>query len=41
MPQRSGITSAILLDYDSLRQSGFSTDRPDDTRYGLKVLLNF
>ncbi len=41
MPQRSGVTSAILLDYDSLSQSGFATPRPDDTRYALKVLLNF
>jgi phosphate-selective porin O/P len=41
MPQRSGVTTAFLLDYDSLQQSGFSAPRPDDTRYGLKLLVNF
>ncbi len=41
MPQRSGVTTAVLLDYDSLQQSGFTPARADDTRYGLKLLVNF
>ncbi|HEV8659562.1 MAG TPA: hypothetical protein VGS96_13155 [Thermoanaerobaculia bacterium] len=35
------VTAALLADYDSLQQSGFSPARPDDTRYGLKMLINF
>jgi hypothetical protein len=34
-------TTAILVDYDSLTQSGYSTPRPRDTRYGLKMLVSF
>lgn len=41
MPARSGVTSAFMLDYDSLKQKNYSPARPDDTRYGLKLLLNF
>lgn len=41
LPARSGVTSALLVDYDSLQQSGFSPARPDDTRYGIKLLVNF
>ena len=41
LPQRSGVTSAFMVDYDSLRQSGYTPSRADDTRYGLKLLLNF
>ena len=35
------VTAALMLDYDSLKQNNFSPDRPDDTRYGLKMLINF
>jgi len=35
------VTAALMLDYDSLRQSGFTPVRPRDTRYGLKMFLNF
>ncbi|MGZ8851433.1 MAG: porin [Thermoanaerobaculia bacterium] len=41
MPARSGVTSALLVDYDSLQQSGYSPERPDDTRYAIKLLVNF
>jgi hypothetical protein len=35
------VTAALMADYDSLQQSGFSPTRADDTRYGLKMLINF
>lgn len=35
------VTAALLADYDSLQQDTFSPARPDDTRYGLKMLINF
>jgi len=41
LPARSGVTSALLVDYDSLQQSGFTPARADDTRYGIKLLVNF
>jgi len=41
LPTPKGTAAAVLLDYDSLKQKNFSTARPDDTRYGVKVLLNF
>jgi hypothetical protein len=41
VPNLNKVTSAVMLDYDSLRQSGFSPSRADDTRYGLKVLISF
>ncbi len=41
VPNLNKVTAALLVDYDSLQQSGFSPARPDDTRYGLKMLLNF
>ncbi|HJT17509.1 MAG TPA: hypothetical protein VJ853_08985 [Thermoanaerobaculia bacterium] len=31
--------SALMVDYDRLHQPGFN--KPDDTRYGLKMLVNF
>jgi hypothetical protein len=34
-----GVTSALMVDYDKLNQSSFG--KPDDTRYGLKLLINF
>ncbi|HEY3056432.1 MAG TPA: hypothetical protein VGK31_10940 [Thermoanaerobaculia bacterium] len=41
VPNLNKVTTAFLLDYDSLQQSGFSPARADDTRYGLKMLINF
>jgi opacity protein-like surface antigen len=35
------VTSAVLLDYDSLKQGQFTPARPNDTRYGVKLLVNF
>jgi Phosphate-selective porin O and P len=35
------VTAALLADYDSLKQDNFNPSRPDDTRYGLKMLINF
>ncbi len=35
------VTAALLADYDSLKQDNFSPARADDTRYGLKMLINF
>ena len=35
------VTAALMADYDSLQQSGFSPSRADDTRYGLKMLISF
>jgi hypothetical protein len=36
-----GVQTALLVDYDSLKQANFSPSRPDDTRYGVKLLVNF
>jgi hypothetical protein len=41
MPNLQRVTAALLVDYDSLKQSGFTPARADDTRYGLKMLINF
>lgn len=35
------VTAAVLADYDSLEQGNFTPARADDTRYGLKMLINF
>jgi hypothetical protein len=35
------VTAAVMLDYDSLRQNGYTPARPRDTRYGLKMFINF
>lgn len=40
-PNLNKVSSALMIDYDSLRQSGFSPPRPRDTKYGLKMLINF
>ena len=37
VPNLQRVTSAVMLDYDSLKV----TNRADDTRYGLKVLISF
>ena len=41
VPNLDHVTAAIMLDRDSLEQKGFSTPRPDDTRYGVKLLITF
>jgi hypothetical protein len=41
IPNLQKVTAAFMLDYDSLKQDGFSPSRPDDTRYGVKMLVNF
>lgn len=40
-PNLTRVTSAVLLDRDSLRQTNFTPFRPTDTRYGVKLLINF
>ena len=37
----SGVTSAVMLDYDSMKQHGLTPARPDDTRYGIKMLVSY
>lgn len=41
VPNLRRVTSAFLLDYDSLKSKNFSPARADDTRFGLKMLINF
>lgn len=41
IPNLNKVTSAVMVDYDRLQQTNFSPSRPDDTRYGLKLLVNF
>jgi hypothetical protein len=40
VPNLQKVTAALMIDYDSLRQSGFTSARPRDTRYGLKMFIN-
>jgi hypothetical protein len=40
-PHLNKVTSALMVDYDSLKQANFSPSRPNDTRYGLKMLISF
>jgi hypothetical protein len=35
------VQAALMADYDSQKQANFSPTRADDTRYGLKMLINF
>lgn len=35
------VTAVLMFDYDSLQQSGFTPSRADDTRYALKMGINF
>jgi hypothetical protein len=35
------VTCALLLDRDSFQQPNFSPNRPTDTRYALKLLINY
>ena len=41
VPNLQKVTAAVMLDYDSLRQSGYTPARPRDTRYALKMFINF
>jgi hypothetical protein len=41
IPNLGRVTTALLLDYDSLQRSGLSPVVPGDNRYGLKMLINF
>lgn len=41
VPNLDKVTAAVMLDRDSLEQKGFATPRPDDTRYALKLYINF
>jgi hypothetical protein len=41
VPNLQKVTAAFLADYDSLEQKNYSPARPKDTRYGLKMLIQF
>ena len=41
MPHLNKVTAALMVDYDKLRPSGFAPARPNDTRYGLKMLISY
>jgi len=41
VPNLQKVTAAMMLDYDSLTQKNYSSPRPNDTRYGIKLLLQF
>ena len=41
LPNLNKVTTAIMLDYDSVKSSNFIPARADDTRFGLKMLINF
>ena len=41
LPNLNQVTAALMADYDSVRQSGFTPARPVDTRYGLKMLVSY
>ena len=41
LPNLNKVTTAIMLDYDSVKSSNFTPARADDTRFGLKMLINF
>jgi hypothetical protein len=41
LPNLNKVTTAVMLDYDSLKSENFTPSRPDDTRYGVKMLINF
>ena len=40
-PNLNKVTAALMADYDSLKQENYVPGRKDDTRYGLKMLINF
>ena len=41
VPNLNKVTAALMVDYDSLKQSNYTPSRFDDTRYGVKMLINF
>ncbi len=41
IPNLQKVTTALLFDYDSLERSSVTPSVPRDTRYGLKMLVNF
>jgi hypothetical protein len=41
IPNLQRVTSAIMLDYDSLQRTGLTPSVPDTTNYGIKMLINF
>lgn len=41
VPNLQKVTAAFLADYDSLEQKNYAPARPKDTRWGLKLLLQF
>jgi len=41
VPNLPKMSAALMVDYDSLQQSNYVPVRPRDTRYGLKMLLQF
>ena len=41
LPNLNKVTTALMLDYDSVKSSNFIPARADDTRFGLKMLINF
>ena len=40
-PNLNKVTAAVMVDRDALKQSGFTPTRVNDTRYGVKMLINF
>lgn len=41
IPNLNKVTAALLADYDALKQDNYTPARPDDKRFGLKMLINF
>jgi hypothetical protein len=41
IPNLNKVTTALMVDYDALTSHDFTPVRPKDTRYGLKMLINF
>ena len=41
LPNLQKVSSSILLDYDVLQQQDYSPGRPDDSRIGVKLLVQF
>ncbi|HSP15540.1 MAG TPA: hypothetical protein VLV78_12380 [Thermoanaerobaculia bacterium] len=40
-PNLNKVAAAVLADYDALKQDSYAPARPDDRRFGLKMLINF
>ena len=41
IPNLQKVSSSVLLDYDSLQQQSYTQTRPNETRVGLKMLIQF